>query len=127
MKDKVKILVAEDQVPYALILENDLSVLGVEIELVGDGYEAVQKIKEDKSFGAIIMDIHMPRMDGYEATQKIRELQYQNPIIGFSSFHSDEHVRKGIEVGMNAYLAKQADISVLTSLLNDLKVISHSN
>jgi len=54
----------------------------------------------------------MPNMDGYTATREIRSLQKQGEvdaktkIVALSAHALKEYEAKGLEAGMDAYLAK---------------------
>ena len=71
---KIKVLVAEDSVVVRMLLVHLLeSDPGIEVVgQVGDGQAAVDFVQATPP-DAVLMDIHMPRMNGFEATRRIME------------------------------------------------------
>jgi signal transduction histidine kinase/DNA-binding response OmpR family regulator len=87
----------------------------VSVTLAEDGMQAIDLCKENK-FDVIMMDLQMPVLNGFETTKKIRNTQNKNqntPIIAMTA-----HVIEGVyerceKVGMNDYIAKPINISLL--------------
>lgn len=80
-KNKIKVLVAEDSTVVRMLLVHLLES-DPNIQVVGqvaDGQAAVQFVQATPP-DAVLMDIHMPRMNGFEATRRIMETQ-PVPII----------------------------------------------
>src|SRR5687767_474273 len=73
---KIKVLVAEDSTVVRMVLVHLLeSDPGIEVVgQVGDGQAAVDFVQATPP-DAVLMDIHMPRMNGFEATRRIMETQ----------------------------------------------------
>jgi two-component system, chemotaxis family, protein-glutamate methylesterase/glutaminase len=73
-KKKIKVLVAEDSAVVRMLLVHLLeSDPGIEVVgQVGDGQAAVEFVQATPP-DAVLMDIHMPRMNGFEATRRIME------------------------------------------------------
>lgn len=103
-KDKLKILIAEDnESNYRLfqsILKRDYNLIHA-----WDGHEAVELYKEHTP-QIILMDINMPVMDGYEATQEIRKLSADVPIIAITAFAYASDEQRVMENGFDGYMAK---------------------
>ena len=72
-------------------------------------------------YDAILMDLRMPVMDGLEATRNIRAMERADaktiPIIALTANAFEEDVKRSLEVGMDAHLAKPADSDMLSSTL----------
>src|SRR6202020_2388717 len=68
---KASILVAEDQADVAGLVSDILTAEGYQVECVGDGAEALKRLKK-KRFDLLILDVHMPNMGGPEALELIR-------------------------------------------------------
>ena len=105
----VRILIVEDNVFNVKVVKRILKFWDMEIDIAGDGYEALEKVRE-KDYNIVLMDLQMPRMDGYEATATIRsweENKYQSlPIIALSASALADFRQRAFDVGMNDFLTK---------------------
>ena len=123
-----KILLVEDNEINQEIAREILGAEGLVIDIVGDGTEAVDTIKnvEADTYDLILMDIQMPIMDGYEATRQIRALEDSArssiPIVAMTANAFDEDRQKAIEAGMNGHVAKPIDIEKLMDTLKDILI-----
>ena len=109
------VLVVEDnlinQATLKRIIESaEQDKLPCAVTVANDGEEAL-RLATQTSFDFILMDIEMPVMDGLESTRRIRqhEVEHQQervPIIGLSANARQEHVREGLDSGMDEYLTK---------------------
>jgi two-component system sensor histidine kinase/response regulator len=108
MKHSVRILLAEDNPVNQKLATMMLGKAGYQVEVAGNGVEAVRKYSAAPSdFDLIFMDIQMPEMDGKTATRQLRELGHQEvPIVAMTA-----HAMKGdremcLASGMNDYITK---------------------
>lgn len=119
-----RVLVAEDNELNWEISEALLSDLGLEVEWAENGQICVDKFNQSEKgyYDVILMDIRMPIMNGYEATKAIRDLDREDaatiPIIAVSADAFAEDIRKCLDAGMNAHIAKPFNMSVV---INQLK------
>ncbi|MCR8924183.1 response regulator [Dasania sp. GY-MA-18] len=103
--EKARVLIVEDNVVNAQILQSLLSLMGAEASIVESGQEAL-KVIDEAHFDIILMDIQMPVMDGITATRWIRRRNHFMPIVAVTA-NSDSSVRtRCVEVGMNDFLVK---------------------
>lgn len=121
-----KILLVEDNEINQEIAQEILEIVGLVVDTVGDGTEAVDMIKnvEAGTYDLILMDVQMPIMDGYEATRQIRALEDSArssvPIVAMTANAFDEDRQKAMEAGMNGHVAKPIDISNLMNTLQEI-------
>lgn len=105
MATPLKILFADDDLKYSILLKRFLEKEGFEVTYTGNGTMALEQfpvIKPD----LVLLDINMPGLNGFEVAEKIRE-QDRNVLIFFLSDRSDKSDRlKGFSVKGNDYLAK---------------------
>lgn len=120
---KIKILIVDDAKIWVIPIMRKFDELGIGYEWVKNGVYAINKIRENIHYDAIIMDIKMPVMDGFEATKKIRKMGFTNPIIGHTSMYAEQDMSKSEQIGMNKYLSKGISIDPLITVLCSLKVI----
>ncbi len=121
-----RILLAEDNEMNQMIAEAILTEAGLEVEIVGDGTEAVEKMETVPAgyYDIIMMDIQMPVMDGYEAAKRIRSMDDKRkagiPIIAVTANAFEEDRKTALEAGMNGHLAKPYDIPAIMETLKEL-------
>ena len=119
------LLVAEDNVFNAEIMEDLLALKGATCEIASTGQKAIDLFTGSKAghFDAILMDIQMPDMDGYEATRKIRQSDHPEhtsiTIIAATANAFAEDIQTALAAGMNAHLPKPIDLDMLCQLLRD--------
>jgi PAS domain S-box-containing protein len=117
-----RLLIAEDVEINREILASLLEDTGIELHFANNGVEAVAKFSaEPESYGAILMDIHMPDMDGYEATRSIRSSGLPGarkiPIIALTANVFPEDIDRCLACGMNSHLGKPVDFDQLIATL----------
>jgi len=115
----VRVLVAEDNEVNQLVLERALEIEGADVEIVGDGRQAVNRVLADGAgaFDVVLMDIQMPEMDGYEATRRILELAPQLPVIGQTAHAMQDERRECLAAGMVDHIAKPIDFRQLVDMI----------
>jgi signal transduction histidine kinase/CheY-like chemotaxis protein len=121
-----RVLLAEDNEMNQILAENILTSVGFEVDIAGDGTEAVEKVasKEAGYYDIILMDIQMPQMDGYEATNRIRALADEKkagiPIVAVTANAFKEDRQSALGAGMNGHLSKPYDIPEIMKTLKEL-------
>jgi len=115
---KGHVLLVEDNLINQRVAQEILQKAGLIITTAANGQEATQKV-ETTPFDLVLMDIDMPVMDGYEAATIIRR-QYsltRLPIVAMTANTSPAHREKRIAAGMNNYISKPINVSILYQLL----------
>ena len=111
----IRALVVEDNELNREIATFMLENHGLEVTPAVDGQEAVEIFEKSAPgyFGAIYMDIMMPRMNGLDATRAIRAMKRHDarviPIIAMSANAFADDIINGRLAGMNRHLAKPVD------------------
>jgi DNA-binding NarL/FixJ family response regulator len=108
MENRIKLLIADDQVLFAESLQYVLKAIAKGIELVGiatDGEMAID-MAEAKRPDIILMDVRMPRIDGVEATKLIHRSHPEIKVVMLTTFDDDEYVHFAVKHGAVGYLLK---------------------
>ena len=125
-KDKIRILVVEDNELNREIAKELLEDIGYLVETAEDGESAVLMIRRSDRdyYDAVLMDIQMPGIDGYEAARNIRRLfdceHEQIPIIAMTANAFEDDMEKARGAGMNAYIAKPVDPEAVKKILEQV-------
>jgi DNA-binding NarL/FixJ family response regulator len=103
----VQILIAEDFVPYRILV---VSLLGEKPGLqvickVGDGLQAVERTQELRP-DLILLDIGLPGLNGIEAARQILRIMPKAKIVFLTQETSAEVVREALELGARGYIIK---------------------
>ena len=114
------ILVADDGVSNRKLIQLVLSRVGLAVQCVENGAEAVELAMSD-AFDVVFMDMQMPVMDGYTATSTLRSRGYERPIIALTAnaMHGEE--QKCRQAGCSGFLTKPIDMDkILATLATEL-------
>lgn len=118
-----RVLLAEDNEINLEVAKTLLEYVGLVVEWVENGKEAVERFSESKEgyYNAILMDIRMPVMDGLDAAKAIRRLNKVDakriPIIAMTANAFEEDVKKSIKAGMNCHMTKPIEPRILYETL----------
>ena len=105
MTKTIKILFADDDLKYSMLLKRFLEQHGYEVTYAGNGRKAWEQFPEVKP-SLVLLDINMPEMDGYEVAEHIRAID-PKVLIFFLTDRTEKNDRlKGFSLKANDYLAK---------------------
>src|SRR5438309_5879876 len=75
-----RVLVVDDEPAVRRALERALRLERYDVELAGDGEEALDMLAKSPP-DAVILDIGMPRLDGLEVCRRMRQAGDRTPIL----------------------------------------------
>ncbi len=117
-----RILVAEDDLISARLMNTLLSQRGCTVVVVENGEAALEATRE-QSFDLAFIDIHMPVMDGLEFTRRFRASESDGghmPIIALT-VRTDNVIRdQCLAVGMDRFMTKPLDSDLLIKTLVEM-------
>ena len=123
----MRILLTEDNELNREIAMEILEDAGAIVTEAENGQVALETFTEAEAgqFDAILMDVMMPVLGGYDATKAIRRSGKADaatiPIIAMTANAFDEDIRKALDSGMNAHLAKPIDVNMLIKTLSNFR------
>ena len=88
MATPLKILFADDDLKYSLLLKRFLEKEGYDVAYTGNGMMAFEQFPVVKP-DLVLLDINMPGLNGFEVAEKIREND-RHVLIFFLSDRSDK-------------------------------------
>jgi signal transduction histidine kinase/DNA-binding response OmpR family regulator len=112
---ELPVLVVDDNEINQLVAMEMVENLGLEVEIVGGGREAVSTVASG-DYALVLMDCQMPDVDGYQATREIRELAdggRRVPIVACTAHALEEEREKVLACGMDDYIVKPIEPEVL--------------
>ena len=99
------ILIVDDERNIRLTLLTCLQDLGVEIDIAGNGEEALYKLKA-KEFGLILLDLNMPGMGGMEMLRLVREIRPDIRVIIITAYGTVERAVEAMKLGAVDFVQK---------------------
>ena len=123
----LRVLVVDDNRDAAESLAVLLKLLGVEVQVVSSGRDALEAVSTYKP-AVVLLDIGMPGMDGYEVARRIRaQPEFRDiTLIALTGWGQNEDRHRTRSAGFDYHLVKPADINALQSLLMSLDGASES-
>ena len=105
--NKKRILVVDDEAELVKAIEIRLKQADYEILTAYDGLEGLEKAQKEKP-DLILLDILMPNMDGYQTLQKLKEEESTKsiPVIMLTAKSQVDDVTKAADLGANDYIVK---------------------
>jgi PAS domain S-box-containing protein len=115
-REKVKILLVDDNPDNLISIEAALESLNEEIVSARSGTEALRYLLEN-DFAAILLDVKMPDMDGFETAELIRSRKrsQHTPILFLTAYRNEEHLFRGYDLGAVDFLFKPIVPEILRS------------
>jgi len=107
-KEKLKILLAEDDLNLGMLLVDYLETEGFEVKLCKDG-ELAFKAFLSHAFDLCLLDVMMPKMDGFTLAEGIRMKEKKIPVIFITARSLKEDKLKGYDLGADDYITKPFD------------------
>lgn len=116
-ENKVRILIAEDDLTARTILAGVLKKLGYEVTALKDGLAAWEILQQPDCPRLAVLDWMMPGLDGLEVIRRVRAQDAEQPhyIILLTSKDQVEDITAGLETGANDYVRKPFDNAELSA------------
>lgn len=115
----MRILVAEDDVRMAAMLQRGLREDGYSVDVTGDGAEAVWQATE-VAYDAMVLDVMLPGADGFEVCRRLREAGRWVPVLMLTARTDVTDRVRGLDSGADDYLPKPFSFSELSARLRAL-------
>lgn len=122
-RDRIRILVAEDNDVNQIVFEQILEGIGVDFRIVGNGQEAVAAWSTAAP-DLILMDVSMPIMNGLQATRAIRDAEAKDsdrkphvPIIAVTAHAMNGDRERCLAAGTDDYLSKPVSPEKLEAII----------
>jgi DNA-binding NtrC family response regulator len=120
MKEKLKVLVVDDDRRMVRTICDILKVKGHESIEAYSGEEAVIKA-QDETPDCVLMDIKMPGISGVEALQLISAASPDLPVVLMSAYATSEQEAEAKRQGAYTVLTKPINIQILLTFLSLLR------
>jgi len=118
-----RLLMADDVAENRILIHDMLRQMPIQIDDAVDGQDALTKIMTTH-YDLVLMDMQMPVLDGYNAAAAIRRWERDNgrarvPIVALTASALEADIRRAVESGCDAHLAKPFRRKNLIKLLQE--------
>ena len=116
-----RVLVVDDDEVIRQLIAVNLQLEGFDVSTAVDGQDCLEKVHTVRPH-VITLDIMMPRLDGWVTAVKLRE----NPatedikVVMITARAQDHDIRRGHEIGVDAYVTKPFDPNELIRTVRKL-------
>lgn len=113
---KIKVLVVDDEKIIRDFFGRLLSLQGLEVVEVEDGYKAAELAQADK-FDLYFIDVRMPGLDGLETFRRIRQIQPEAVVVMMTGYALDNILEQAQKEGAHGSIRKPFAIGEIKGIL----------
>jgi DNA-binding NtrC family response regulator len=113
---KIKLLIAEDEKNFSLILQKELARRDYDVSVASDGRSAVEFCQK-LDYDVVVMDIMMPNLNGIEALRILKQTQPSPEVIMLTGNATVQTAIEAMKSGAYDYLTKPCKIEELDVLI----------
>jgi two-component system response regulator MprA len=116
----MRVLVVDDERAVRESLRRALELEGYDVELAGDGREALDRLGAGPDPDAVILDVLMPEVDGLEVCAELRRSGSRLPVLMLTARAEVENRVAGLDAGADDYVTKPFALEELLARLRAL-------
>src|SRR3954453_3806818 len=118
----MRLLLAEDDVRLAALLDQSLSEAGWDVEVVHDGRSAYARALPDGlPYDVLLLDWMLPEMEGVTVCRRLRDLGVTTPVLLLTARGDVRDRVRGLDAGADDYLPKPFDLDELLARLRAMR------
>jgi DNA-binding response OmpR family regulator len=114
-----RVLVVEDELRLASVLEERLAVAQYTVDLALDGEEALD-FTRTTDYDVIVLDLLLPKVGGLEVCRRLRATGSLTPILLLTARDAEQDKIAGLDYGADDYLTKPFSFGELLARLRAL-------
>jgi two-component system cell cycle response regulator CpdR len=115
-----QVLVADDEAALRALIAENLLDRNIGVVEAGDGVEALEMLRAEKSVQLLLSDIRMPRMDGHQLVDKAVRLYPDLKVVMMTGYAAELPTGGALHAREIRTLLKPLDIDRLTDLVADM-------
>ncbi|NEA87621.1 response regulator [Streptomyces sp. SID7958] len=115
-----RVLVVDDNKVIRQLIRVNLELEGIEVVTAADGAECLEVVHQVRP-DAVTLDVVMPRLDGIRTAARLRsDPRTRDLPLAIVSACNPHEVESGLEVGVDAFLAKPFEPAELVDIVRQL-------
>ena len=116
-----RVLVVDDDEVIRQLIAVNLTLEGFQVETATDGQDCLDRVGEVRP-DVITLDVMMPRLDGWVTATRLRDDENTKHIkvVLITARAQEEDRKRGLGIGVDAYLTKPFDPEELIQVVRDL-------
>ncbi|MFF7447167.1 MULTISPECIES: response regulator [unclassified Streptomyces] len=115
-----RVLVVDDNKVIRQLIRVNLELEGIEVVTAADGAECLDVVHQVRP-DVVTLDVVMPRLDGLRTAARLRsDPRTRDLPLAIVSACTQHEVESGLDVGVDAFLAKPFEPSELVGLVRQL-------
>ncbi|MFI6900497.1 response regulator transcription factor [Nonomuraea sp. NPDC050394] len=122
-----RVLVVDDDEVIRQLIAVNLTLEGFEVETATDGADCLDRVL-DVMPDVVTLDVMMPCLDGWVTAHRLRtdEATSHIKVVLITARAQDDDRRRGMGIGVDAYLTKPFDPAELIQVVRDLAARARS-
>ncbi|MEV7967327.1 response regulator [Sphaerisporangium sp. NPDC088356] len=122
-----RVLVVDDDEVIRQLIAVNLSLEGFQVETATDGQDCLERVNSVQP-DVITLDVMMPRLDGWMTATKLRadESTKHIKIMMVTARAQEDDKKRGLGIGVDAYLTKPFDPAELIQAVRDLALAART-
>jgi DNA-binding NtrC family response regulator len=109
MSDKIKLLIADDEVKFLDPLAKRLELRGFEVTKASNGRQALEYAERER-FDLALIDLKMPEIDGKRVLQQLKEHDDSPEVIIMTGHGAGESAEECLKMGAFSYIPKPYEL-----------------
>ena len=115
----MRLLIVEDDVKIAALIEKGMREAGFEVEVCHDGNSGLAQGLTGR-YDAAVIDIMLPGLDGLQVIEQLREQRVSTPVLILSARQSVDDRIRGLQTGGDDYMVKPFSFNELLARIQAL-------
>lgn len=120
MDEKTSILIVDDDHGMTETMSDILDDKGYDIAVAGDGYRAIEMIRE-RAYDIALMDIRMPGINGVDTFKKIKQINPSTKVIMMTAYSVEDLVKEALREGAYGVMYKPLNIDKVVESIEQAK------